>query len=225
MNKPRGITTCLGLFAKYWQVGRVKTRLIGRWSAAVAADFHRQCVLTARDRFRHLGNRRLLVVSPPESATRFVDIAGSDWQLAVQSPGDLGERMRVFFQQAFDEGAHQVVLLGTDSPHVPLAYIRQAFVQLERHAVVLGPAEDGGYYLIGAARQVPPVFDGIAWGGPDVFSQSVERLDRQGITWTALPGWYDIDRPADVQRLATELANTEDEDLIGLRVWLRRALG
>ncbi len=224
MIKPRGHDRWLGVFAKYWQAGEVKTRLIDRWTATDAAEFHRQCVQTVIRRLRFLGDQRVVAVSPPEAISQFAELAGSGaWRLTVQSSGGLGDRMAAFFQQAFAEGAQRVVLLGTDSPNVPLAYLERAFRQLDRQAVVLGPAEDGGYYLIGAAREVPPVFDGIRWGGGEVYSQTTERLDRQGLSWAALPVWYDIDRPADVTRLAAELVRgtASDADLSSLRDWLR----
>jgi glycosyltransferase A (GT-A) superfamily protein (DUF2064 family) len=82
---------------------------------------------------------------------------------------------------------------------------------------VLGPAEDGGYYLLGVSTKTPDIFTGIRWSSPDVWPQTIARADELGLNWASLPAWYDVDTPADLDRLKTDLATTDDPALIHLR--------
>jgi glycosyltransferase A (GT-A) superfamily protein (DUF2064 family) len=109
--------------------------------------------------------------------------------------------MEAFFRGRFAGGAERVVLLGTDSPTLPVAWVEEAFARLGSADAVLGPATDGGYYLIGCSRRVPPVFDGIAWGGPTVLAETVARLTVPDWRLALLAPWYDVDTIADWQML------------------------
>ena len=93
----------------------------------------------------------------------------------------------------------------TDSPTLPPAFVEQAFAELERADVVLGPATDGGYYLLGC-RRLPPIFDGIAWSGSRVLAETVARLSDPAWRLAVLPPWYDVDTPDDWQMLRGHLA-------------------
>ena len=101
--------------------------------------------------------------------------------------------MQQYFVDALAHGARRVVLLGSDSPTLPLDYIERAWASLDDHPVVLGPTQDGGYYLIGIRDEVPPIFDHIAWSTPQVWDQTVSRLHQSQIPFAELPGWYDVD--------------------------------
>jgi rSAM/selenodomain-associated transferase 1 len=183
----------LGLFAKAPRPGLVKSRLAAQtnptWAAQVADAFLRDLV----KRLAAIEARRVLVMHPPEEGPYFSNLAQGRFAMVPQTEGDLGRRMAEFIADELGSGAEQVILLGSDSPTVPLAYLNQAFVALEKSDVVLGPATDGGYYLIGCARRLPPLFDGISWGGPRVLMDTVACL--QDATWklALLPPWYDLD--------------------------------
>jgi rSAM/selenodomain-associated transferase 1 len=123
-----------------------------------------------------------------------------------QVEGDLGQRMAAFFSAQFQAGAAKVVLVGTDSPTLPLSFIAQAFQQLDRAELVLGPATDGGYYLIGCKEPLPPIFKGIAWGTSAVLGETVGRLPDSRWQLALLPPWYDVDTVADWQMLRGHLA-------------------
>ena len=97
-------------------------------------------------------------------------------------------------------------MLGTDSQTVPRAFVEQAFAALAGADVVLGPATDGGYYLIGCARQVPPVFEGVAWGSSRVLAETVGRLAEPRWRLALLPPWYDVDTLDDWRMLVGHLA-------------------
>src|SRR5262249_845619 len=142
------------------------------WAARVADAFLRDTVA----RLRGFPAERVLAYSPPESRPFFAELVGDGFQLTPQADGDLGQRMAAFFTDLLAAGAEAVVLLGTDTPRLALDSVEQAFQALRGADVVLGPATDGGYYLVGIARRLPPIFDGIAWGGCDVLEQTVRRL-------------------------------------------------
>ena len=102
------------------------------------------------------------------------------------------------------------MLIGSDSPTLPADYIQQAFERLQQHDAVLGPTEDGGYYLIGIRDAVPPVFDGVQWGSPQVWRQTVDRLHESKVRFATLPTWYDVDVLDDLERLQAELRDSGD---------------
>jgi rSAM/selenodomain-associated transferase 1 len=209
----------LGLFAKYWQPGGVKTRLARKIGARAASGIYQTFIATVLQRLGRLSRtdlRRVLAYWPVQRRDDFAALAG-DWQLMPQCEGDLGQRMRQHFDDAFAAGARRVVLLGTDSPNIPLPIIEQAYGLLREHALVLGPAEDGGYYLIGASAGTPDVFAEIDWSSSHVWRQTTQRADRLRLDWAALPSWYDVDTPQDLARLIAELSTTADPALAALR--------
>ncbi len=190
----------LGVFAKYWQPGAVKTRLAATIGDAGASRLYKQFVKTLLCRFDTIADRRVLAYAPADTREEFVDLAAGRWELTPQADGNLGQRMSAFFHAALASGSQRVVLIGSDSPTLPVLLVREAFSQLESHDVVLGPSDDGGYYLIGAAGQVPAVFDQITWSTPRVWPQTIERLEHAGVRYFVLPPWYDVD---DQQRLGS----------------------
>src|SRR4051812_15017400 len=129
----------LGVFAKWPVPGHAKTRLAQGgpdWGARVARAF----LLDTLDRLAHVQAGRVLVFSPGESAAEFSAVAAGRYTLTPQGAGDLGQRLAAFTGQAIAAGAASVVIVGTDSPTLPVAFVEQAFTELERADVVLGPA-------------------------------------------------------------------------------------
>jgi rSAM/selenodomain-associated transferase 1 len=190
----------LGLFVKQPRPGAVKTRLGGpEWGARAARAF----LLDALARLEHVDARRVAAFSPAEAETEFAELTQGGFDLAPQGDGDLGERLERFFRRELVDGA-AVVVVGADSPTLPLGHVEAAFAALDSADVVLGPATDGGYYLLGC-RRLPPVFDAVAWGGPDVLAQTVARLPA---SWrlALLPPWYDVDTPQDWAMLRGHVA-------------------
>jgi rSAM/selenodomain-associated transferase 1 len=195
----------LGVFAKWPGPGAVKTRLAVR-NPALGARVARAFLLDTLDRVADLDARRVLVFAPPETHDEFAAIAGSRFRLQAQQAGDLGQRMAAFFSRELASGASQVAVIGTDSPTLPSEFVDQAFAALDTADVVLGPATDGGYYLLGCGRRLPPVFDGIDWGTSRVLEQTISRL--AGTTWrvAVLKPWYDVDTPDDWATLSGHVA-------------------
>jgi uncharacterized protein len=195
----------LGVFAKAPRPGQVKTRLAAatspEFAARVAAAFLHDTVT----RLQGVAAERHLVYTPDNAAAELAFSVSYGWLLSPQGPGDLGARMRRFVQQRLDDGAQRVVLIGADSPTLPLDYLSAAYQMLEQADVVIAPAFDGGYCLLGIARRLPPLFDGIAWGTSSVLRHTVARLDE---SWRVelLPPWYDLDAADDWEALRGHVA-------------------
>jgi rSAM/selenodomain-associated transferase 1 len=196
----------LGLFAKLPRPGAVKTRLAAETSPEFAAEMARAFLLDTIERVENVNARRVLAYSPSDAEPAFAEMAAGRFELVPQSEGDLGTRMACFFADRLAEGADAVVLLGTDSPTLPLAFVGQAFDELAQANVILGPATDGGYYLIGCSGKVPPLFEGIHWGTSTVLRQSIARLADPDWRLALLPPWYDVDSLEDLRMLEGHLA-------------------
>jgi rSAM/selenodomain-associated transferase 1 len=196
----------LGLFAKWPQPGQVKTRLAAATSAAWAARVTAAFLHDTIDRLFRVDVDRVLVFDPPDAAPLFADLGRDRFTLVPQEPGDLGQRMSGFIDSQFRRGATAVVLAGIDSPTLPVGWVDRAFTELERAQVVLGPATDGGYYLIGCVPPLPPLFEGVRWSTPHVLTDTVARLTTRGQRVAVLPPWYDVDTLDDWRMLQGHLA-------------------
>lgn len=172
---------------------------------------------TLLGRFARTGDRRLLAFTPAHRRPEFAALAGPRWQTEPQSAGNLGLRIERYFSSAFATGATHVLLMGSDSPTLPEPLVAEAFERLTVADAVLGPTDDGGYYLIGLARQMPGLFDAIAWSTPAVWRQTIERLEALACRYHVLAPWYDIDTLADLARLCAELEGDASEEFSGLR--------
>lgn len=208
--------THLGVFAKYWRPGRVKTRLAREIGEARAAALYRAFVETTLERLSGLAERHELCFCPADRREAFQEVVPQKWDLAPQSEGDLGDRMAAFFDRAFASGSSRVVLVGSDTPGIPRSFIEEAFERLGDAAVVLGPSLDGGYYLVGAREKTPPMFRRIAWSTPDVWQQTVAALAQSGLQWGAgyavVSPWSDVDTLGDLQGLRRQLASDGPRD-------------
>jgi rSAM/selenodomain-associated transferase 1 len=195
----------LGVFAKWPVPGAVKTRLAAARDADWAARVARAFLLDTLGRLAGVDARRVLAFAPRESAEQFATVC-RHFALVPQGEGDLGQRLAAFVARHLEDGARAVVVVGTDSPTLPVAHVERAFTELERADVVLGPACDGGYYLVGCGPRLPPLFEGIAWGTPRVLADTVAALADPRWRLAVLPPWYDVDTPADWALLCGHLA-------------------
>jgi rSAM/selenodomain-associated transferase 1 len=121
-----------------------------------------------------------------------------------QQNGDLGERLMEALETAFNEGASKVAIIGTDCPDLCMTAISRAFVFLEHKELVLGPASDGGYYLIAMRTPASKLFDRITWGGASVLQETLSTAETLQMSVALLPVLADIDRPEDLKHLAAE---------------------
>lgn len=203
------------LFTRYPESGRAKTRLIPALGAAGAADLHRQMVEQTLAEIQRLQSKNLaqaqLSVEIWFASGNSADHHGiveaartqmrnwlGDWHYRAQPQGDLGKRLAVANQAAFDAGMQQVITVGSDCPGLRAELMQQAFELLEQHDLVLGPAQDGGYYLIGLRRCCPELFCDITWSSEWVLQQTVEIATRLGLSTAYLETLADVDRPEDL---------------------------
>ncbi|MSR56560.1 MAG: glycosyltransferase [Planctomycetaceae bacterium] len=199
--------TTLGLFVKHPVAGQVKTRLGEALGAALAAAAYAAFITDLRNRFQATAQRRVLCFSPPTAPSRtyFTALAGNDFELWPQPEVDLGGRMESFFR-TFARGPYDCsVIVGSDSPTLPIEIVEQAFERLHRADVVLGPATDGGFYLIGQRGFSRPIFESIEWSTSRVLAQTVAAIERCSASLTLLPPWYDVDTSDDWQLLIGHL--------------------
>jgi rSAM/selenodomain-associated transferase 1 len=191
----------LGVFAKHPLAGAVKTRLAAATDAAWAGHVAAALLADTLNRVATIQATRVISFAPAEARDWFTSAAAGRFELEPQFEGDLGQRLQTFIARQQQRGAEAVVVIGTDSPTLPIAFIEQAFAQLATADLVIGPACDGGYYLIGCGPQLPPIFDRITWSSASVLAESVARLRDSEWRLALLPPWYDVDTLADWQML------------------------
>lgn len=217
----------IGLFAKHWTPGRVKTRLASKIGDRAAAAVAHAFLQTLVERLTARAESAVLGFAPAEAREAFAELAPS-WELRPQSDGDLGQRMQRHFEASLAGGVDRVLLLGADSPNVPLDVIGLALQRLEEQRLVLGPTDDGGYYLIGVRGELPPVFDDMPWSTPELWAATTGRLAERGWQsgrdWSELPPWYDVDTADDLRRLQGDLLSAEEPTLQELDTQLRSIL-
>ena len=214
------MTECLGIFAKNWASGNVKTRLARSIGEQKAAEIYRIFVETLIERFSDISTSKVLAFTPsgPESQSLFSSNQFSTWEKKPQIDGDLGKRMSFFFEAQFSKGLSKIVLIGSDSPNLPHKYVDQAFQSLRSHDVVLGPSNDGGYYLVGCKKQVSQIFRDIPWSTEHVWQNTIERLEKESIEYKVLEPWYDVDDWDDLQKLVADLNSDSVTDPILIRL-------
>lgn len=193
----------LGIFVKRPVAGQVKTRLASRLGDERAAQLYAAFIADLVDRFREVAVQRYLCYAPDDDDARreFEDRGAGDYQLWPQPADSLGQRMDAFFREAFRTGADRVVLIGSDSPNLPAHLIDEAFARLETNDCVLGPATDGGFYLIGQSGQCRPLFDGVTWSNSRVLAETVRNAAACQARTAVLTPWYDVDTLDDLEML------------------------
>jgi rSAM/selenodomain-associated transferase 1 len=196
-------------------------------TATVAAELYREFLFCLTARLGKFEGRRVLACWPEERKSEFESAFGKSWTIEVQSSGSLGQRMADYFQSAFAAGADRVLLIGSDSPTLTLADVEVALKGLDQNQVVLGPSEDGGYYLIGAHHKMPDLFTDMPWSTPELWPVTVDRLESLNTRWRELDSCFDVDDLDDVRRLRKELrgAAFQATEWDGLRNSVERVLG
>ena len=173
-------------------------------SAEQAAELHAAFVVDFWDRLRGLRDvSRYLYCD--QSWASFERLAGPENYRLQQGVG-LGERMFTCIEELSARGHSRIVLLGSDSPTLPLEYIDQAFRRLDQAGAVLGPADDGGFYALGCHRPHPGMFSGVTWSSTATRRQTEQAFRAIGLSVALLPAWYDVDTRDELVRLAKEPA-------------------
>ncbi|MEW5756016.1 MAG: TIGR04282 family arsenosugar biosynthesis glycosyltransferase [Pseudomonadota bacterium] len=191
------------VFAKAPVAGQVKTRLVPQLGADAAAALHARLVERTLQTVCSAKLAETELWCAPDCSHDFFQNAAEKYRasLHAQSGEDLGLRMHHAFVDALQRKS-RAVLIGTDCPVLDYSYLRQALAALDGPCdLVLGPAEDGGYVLIGLRRPVAGLFDSVPWGTHAVLAETLERAHALGLKSHLLPVLWDVDRPADVARM------------------------
>ena len=192
----------LGLFARFPEKGRTKTRLAASIGDAAAVELYECFLHDLTARYCELCDHFEIAVTPDSSTSRkwFESLLkknsrGAFSELSFQGPGDLGARMHLFFEQQRREGRAASVVVGSDSPDLPDELITGAWDCLKSDKVdlVLSPAADGGFVLIGMSVEPRHLFDGIRWSSPFTMTDTLVAARRAGLRCEILESWYDID--------------------------------
>lgn len=199
-------TNCqLLLFTKYPEAGKTKTRLITKLGATRAALLQK----TLTERIAHQAQ----LLAQQSGITTVVHYSGGSrkkmtfWlgsmNCVEQTDGDLGQRMRSAFKHSIETGAEAIVLIGSDIPDITANLLQQAFTSLLTREAVIGPSQDGGYYLIGmvadqAPQLYPLLFEEMPWSTGEIFATTLNRLEKAGYDVAILPTLRDIDLPTDL---------------------------
>jgi len=232
----------LAVMTKAPQAGRVKTRLVPPLTPEEAAELNK-CFLRdtaaaissacsrrpageAREvQFEHAGASHseaataacgIAVYTPVGAESAYTDILPADFSLLPQRGDKFGERLYFAVEDLFNCGFESVCLIDSDSPTVPAENFEQAveLLSTSEDRVVLGPSDDGGYYLIGVKKPNRHLFEQINWSTERVLNQTMQRATEIGIEIKLLPTGYDVDDDASLRRLCNELlANTTSADI------------
>jgi hypothetical protein len=191
------------IMLKYPRPGMVKTRLGNELGAERASWLYRHFVACELVTAHSLHVPVLLSCHPDQPFSMYRDWLGGGYRYISQGEGDLGAKMRTSFETAFAQGFSRVVLAGSDLPHLPAGYLQSALTRLQDHDAVIGPALDGGYYLMGLHRRSfqPGIFEGIPWSTSQVMALTQKRLAGYGLNSFLLPGLRDIDTVEDLNRV------------------------
>ncbi|MDZ7758466.1 TIGR04282 family arsenosugar biosynthesis glycosyltransferase [Rhodohalobacter sp.] len=184
------------IFVKNPVEGEVKTRLASSVGDEKALEVYQQLLkITARET---AGVKADKLVSYSKYVEESDDFEEDIFEKSVQIKGNLGEKMKHAFRSGFDQGYHRIVLIGSDCPKISQSLIDEAFEKLSDADSVIGPSDDGGYYLIGLSRFMPEIFDDIEWSTSSVFSSTVKALDDMKATYHVLKKLNDIDTESDL---------------------------
>lgn len=191
------------LFVKYPEPGRVKSRIGKVLGENMSADFYRSFVADILTKLKSLWVPFFCFYSPADKQKEIREWLGGDVALYAQEGEELGERMKNAFLKGFDLGYKSIALIGSDIPQINQAYFKKALEDLDKQEVIIGPALDGGYYLIGFRKDsfLPEVFTGIRWSMPDVLQKTLAILKAHHRETAMLPIFSDIDTAEDLMRI------------------------
>ena len=205
------MSCCTIVFAKNPVPGQVKTRLLSLLSPEGAASLYQAFLVDWCNVLSALRTSDLVVAyTPPDSLPDLKTLIGEGATYIPQGDSGLGERLTAVSLWACNRGYEKFLIVGSDSPTLPIAYIERGMELLDFRDVVIGPSTDGGYYLIGfskrgADRTIPVIFQDIAWSTEDVLRATLEKVDGTNATLGLLPPWYDVDTASDLEFLRDHL--------------------
>jgi uncharacterized protein len=197
------------IFTKNPEAGKVKTRLAATLGDEAALSIYRQLLLHTVSATEYLPVDKFVFYSNHIGQKDYW--SDKNYYKLLQEGNDLGERMKNAFVAAFQKGYNKVVIIGTDCPDLNASVIMNAYVYLEDHDIVIGPAIDGGYYLLGMKKLYPRLFEKIDWSTGKVLAQTLKICESSNLSTFLLPELSDIDDENDLKKyMNRSLAVNED---------------
>lgn len=191
--------TIVCVFAKPPVAGTVKTRLMSVYGREPARDLARAFLEDTIRNLQQLAWAKIVIATTfPYGGDMASLVSGN--KIIDQGDGDLGARIERVMGLLLKQSS-RVFIMGADTPGLPPDRLESARRLLETHDGVIGPAEDGGFYLLGLKSCPPNLFQDIPWGGDNTYEKTTERLNAYGVSFAALEPWFDVDRPDDVKKL------------------------
>jgi hypothetical protein len=210
-------TIAVAIMAKAPRPGAVKTRLCPPLLAAEAATLYRCFLLDKIDAVRALTRTRPVVAYTPDEARAEFAALAPDFTLVPQRGPDLGDRLHATLASLLAAGHPGAIAVDSDTPTLPREFLQRAVDCLTRPGpdVVLGPTEDGGYYLIGVRAAHRVLFDAVPWSTSTVLEVTLRQAAAAGLRSVCMPAWFDVDTPDDLRRLQTVLDGGPSADEAG----------
>jgi rSAM/selenodomain-associated transferase 1 len=200
------------IMAKKPEPNMVKTRMIPDLNPQMVSKIYHGFLLDRIEQVSGISGVDNYIAYTPNSAENFFkDISFDNFTLLPQEGKDLGERLSNISYGLFEKGYRKVIIMDSDSPNLPSGFITSSLNSLNEADIVLGPCEDGGYYLVGLRLHVPEIFMDIPWSTSKVTEITKERAIAKGKSIFLLEKWYDVDTKEDLLRLKNDLDNyTQD---------------
>jgi len=210
------------IFAKEPEIGRVKTRLSGYLSGGQCLDLYKAFLRDTIDLSKRVKcGLKILAYDSGKVSPDYLKESARGFVFYKQRGRNLGMRMHDAFKFAKGKGARKTVIIGSDSPNLPFRFIREAFNELDKFDIALGPSLDGGYYLIGVKEPHLGLFKGIRWSKDHVFETTLKNAGDLKIKSAVLPLWYDVDSPFYLSYLKKDLSSKINKDTAR---WTKEAL-
>jgi uncharacterized protein len=190
--------------------GPVKSRLHATLTAARATELYRCFLLDRLDALARVPDISPVVAfTPPEAGAQIAALVPAGFRLIAQEGDDLTTRLDRLFARLLGEGHAAVLAMDSDSPTLPMTYVADAarLLVADEADVVIGPSDDGGYYLIGARAPRPELFEDVPWSTAAVLEVTLARARALGLAVRLLPAWFDVDTAEDFERLRRELSD------------------
>jgi rSAM/selenodomain-associated transferase 1 len=191
-------TAHLLIFARHPELGRVKTRLAAGIGAAAALAVYQELLEHTYTATAGVAAHKTVWLAEAPTQPNALPEQWSRYEQKLQVPGDLGQKMQAAFSHAFLHEASAAVIIGTDCPGLTEALLTEAYVALATHDVVIGPAEDGGYYLLGMNELYGELFSSKSWSTDSVLAHTLADAARLGLRVAQLPTLRDVDDAADL---------------------------
>ncbi len=205
VSDPGSNLNAVVIMAKAPVPNEVKTRLVPPLEPEAASLLYHSFLLDKIEQVKSIEARRFVAYTPQTSESFFMSIMPPGFSLINQVGEDLGERLANVSKILFESGAKKVMMLDSDTPNLPTVLIREGLSRLNDVDVVVGPCEDGGYYLIGMRSWVPELFRGIPWSTSGVADLTIKKAQSLDLSVSLLDRWYDVDTVIDLERLKNDL--------------------